>query len=218
MSKKNLKWKVMIIVILLIIPAVVIALISSRNTVRPLLNQYFYENNIKTSDLDNEDSNIRAVVYNGITIEDGIKSNSIIEKKAEKITKDAKNDREKAKKLYSWIGANIEYDNNKADKILNTKEEVLESGAIYAFRDRSGVCFDYACLYVAMARSINLKVRLVIGEAYDGNQYVSHAWNEVYLADEGIWIKIDTTFYIGGNYFDSDNFDKHISKEVVGEW
>lgn len=218
MSKKNLKWKVMIIVILLIIPVVVIISMSSKNTVKSLFNQHFYEDNIKTSDLDDEDSNIRTVVYNGITIEEGIKSNSIIEKKAEKITKDAKSDREKAKVLYEWIGSNIEYDTNKANKVLNTNEEELESGAIYAFRDRSGVCFDYACLYVAMARSVNLKVRLVIGEAYDGDKYVSHAWNEVYLTDENIWIKVDTTFYVGGNYFDSDNFDKHITTEVVGEW
>ena len=82
-----------------------------------------------------------------------------------------------------------------------------------------GICFDYACLYVSMARAAGLKVRLVTGEAFDGNSYGSHAWNQVYLSDERRWINVDTTFYISGDYFDSNLFEEdHIEGEIAGEW
>lgn len=158
------------------------------------------------------------VKYNGTTIEEAVKSNSVIEEKAEYITEGCLSEREKAHAIYSWIGTNIQYDNDKADRVLSENEEINDSGAIYAFRDRSGVCFDYASLYVAMARSANLKVRLVIGEAFDGHNYVNHSWNEVYLKDEKKWINVDSTFFVGGDYFDSENFNKYRNKEVVGEW
>ena len=189
----------------------------NKNTVTLLLNN-FSRDNEKVSYVEDKRLDTPNVIYNGTTVEDGIRSNSIIEKKAKKVTESATNDREKARDIYVWIGSNIEYDNNKAEKVLNSNDETVESGAIYAFRDRSGICFDYACLYVAMARSVDLKVRLVIGEAYDGSKYVSHAWNQVYLSDEKKWINVDTTFYNGGNYFDSEKFDKHINKEIIGEW
>ena len=93
-----------------------------------------------------------------------------------------------------------------------------ESGAICAFNTRTGVCFDKACLYVAMARAAGLKVRLISGEAFDGEKYVGHAWNQVYLKDENNWINVDTTFYEAGNYFDSNLFNEHKVDSIVGEW
>lgn len=47
----------------------------------------------------------------------------------------------------------------------------LKIVGISAFKKRSGICFDYSCLYVAMARAVNLKVRLLTGTAYDGEKY-----------------------------------------------
>lgn len=160
------------------------------------------------------------IVYNGITVDEGIKSNEEIDNKAVKLTKNAKSDRERAKILYTWIGSNIKYDNDKAKKVLadNDTSEMPEGGAIDAFKNRSGICFDKACLYVAMTRAVNLKVRLVGGQAYNGQEYVGHAWNQVYLSDENTWINVDTTFYDGGNYFDSNLFNKHNAQEIVGEW
>jgi transglutaminase/protease-like cytokinesis protein 3 len=217
MNKKNILLKFITLVVILSIPVIVKNFFYEKNTVTLLLNN-FSRDNEKVSYIKDKTLDDPNVIYNGTSVEEGIKSNSIIEKKAKKVTESATNDREKARDLYVWIGSNIEYDNNKAEKVLNSNDETVESGAIYAFRDRSGICFDYACLYVAMARSVDLKVRLVIGEAYDGSQYVSHAWNEVYLNDENKWINVDTTFYNGGNYFDSENFDKHINKQIIGEW
>lgn len=158
------------------------------------------------------------IYYNGVTLEQGIKSNSEIDKKAKEITAGDKTDREKAKSIYKWVGSNIRYDYNKADMVMSNSN-VKNSGAIPAFKEREGICFDYACLYVAMCRAIGLNVRMVMGDAYNGEEYISHAWNEVYLKDENKWIKVDPTFYIAGNYFDNKNFDKdHRQKNIAGEW
>ncbi|MGL5378978.1 transglutaminase-like domain-containing protein [Clostridium sp.] len=163
------------------------------------------------------DANV-IVYYNGVTLEEGIRSTEEIDNKAKDITKNCKNDREKAKKLYSWVGSNITYDMEKANKALKN-EEVSNSGAIEAWNTRRGICFDYACLYVAMAKSTGLKVRLITGEAFDGTKYGPHAWNEVYLEDEDKWIKLDPTFYLAGDYFDNKSFDEdHIADNVAGEW
>lgn len=160
------------------------------------------------------------IIYNGITIDEGIKSNENINKKAVELTTNATSDRERAKILYTWIGSNIKYDDDKAEKVLSGDDtrKMPDGGAICAFENKSGICFDKACLYVAMSRAINLKVRLIGGQAFDGEQYVGHAWNQVYLNDENIWINVDSTFYDGGNYFDSNLFNNHNVEEIAGEW
>ncbi|MBK1809293.1 transglutaminase domain-containing protein [Clostridium sp. YIM B02505] len=164
-------------------------------------------------------TNAREVVYyNGVTLEQGIKSNETINQEALKLTRFKSSDKEKAKSLYAWIGTNIEYDDNKANEILSNNFRV-QSGAIPTYETRTGICFDYSCLYVAMARAANLKVRLVIGQGYNGEQWVNHAWNEVYLKEENRWITVDTTFYKAGSYFDSKRFyNDHKIEKVAGEW
>lgn len=171
---------------------------------------------------DEKDSSNQIIIYNGITIDEGIKSNENIDNKAIQLTKNSKNDREKAKILYTWIGSNIKYDDDKAKKVLNGKEQsdMPESGAVPAFENKSGICFDKACLYVSMSRAIGLKVRLIGGQILEDNgQYTGHAWNQVYIKEENKWINVDTTFYEGGNYyFDSEFFDDHKVEDIAGEW
>lgn len=172
--------------------------------------------------LGKNDSSNQVVIYNGVTIEEGIKSNESINNKAIQLTKNASNDREKAEILYTWIGSNIKYDYDKAEKVLNEKDarDMPESGAICAFENKSGICFDKSCLYVAMSRSIGLKVRLIGGQILNENgQYSGHAWNQAYIKEENKWINVDTTFYEGGNYyFDSQFFDDHKVEDIAGEW
>jgi transglutaminase/protease-like cytokinesis protein 3 len=150
---------------------------------------------------ENKSSKDDIIIYNGITIDEGIKSNENINNKAVQLTKKAKSDREKAKILYSWVGSNIKYDDDKAKKVLKGDDT----------RDK-------ACLYVAMARAINLKIRLIGGQVFDGEKYGGHAWNQVYLKEENKWINVDSTFYESGNYFDSNLFDKHKEEDIAGEW
>lgn len=158
------------------------------------------------------------IYYNGVTLEDGIKSSEEINSKARELVGFSSTDIEKAKNIYSWIGSNIKYDFEKAEKALNN-EDAGRSGAIVAWETRSGICFDYACLYVAMAREVGLKVRLITGDAYDGRQFGPHAWNEVYISEEDRWINLDPTFYLAGDYFDNyDFYDDHIKDNIAGEW
>ena len=162
-------------------------------------------------------SNI-VIYYNGVTLEEGIKSNEKIDTMARELTENVTDDMDKARILYSWIGSNLQYDYDRAEKALNN-EKIEDSGAITAFNRRSGICFDYACLYVAMARAVNLNVRLLTGTAYDGSQYGPHAWNEVYISEIDKWIPLDTTFYYAGDYFNNDDFyEDHIIDSIAGEW
>ncbi|MBO3387322.1 transglutaminase domain-containing protein [Clostridium perfringens] len=157
-------------------------------------------------------------LYNGVTLEQGIKSNEAINKKAKELTKNAKSSREKAKRIYTWISENINYDDNKAENISEKTSE-YRSGAIEAFETRKGICFDYSCLYVAMAREAGLKVRIVTGEGFNGKEWGPHSWNEVYLPEKNQWITVDPTFGKAGNYFDSKkNSESHRDGKIVGEW
>lgn len=143
-------------------------------------------------------SNNKVYYYNGVTIDKGIQSNNQIDEKAMEITKRDENDINRAKSIYTWVGSNIAYDDSKAVKVMSETTSKYESGAIPAFRDRKGICFDYACLYTAMAKAVGLKSRIIIGEAFNGTEYISHSWNQVYLKDKGKWINVDSTFYPAG--------------------
>ncbi|MGL5151753.1 MAG: transglutaminase-like domain-containing protein [Clostridium sp.] len=161
-----------------------------------------------------KESNKGVIYYNGIRIEDGIKSNDSINKKARELTKNSNNDRQKAKILYSYVGAHIQYDYDKAERV-SSSDFSSRSGAVEAFNTGSGICLDYACLYTAMANAVDLKVRVVVGEMNDRGDWIGHAWNEVYLEDEGKWIQVDPTNYTAGNYFDNKKVELNYKTEDI---
>ena len=158
------------------------------------------------------------IYYNGVTLEQGIKSNQEIDNFSKTLTSKDGNTVSKAKKIYNWVGKNIDYDSEKANEVLNNDFR-KGSGAIPAFQSRQGICFDYACLYVAMCRANAIKVRMVTGYGFNGVSWIGHAWNQVYIPEEKKWINVDATFYKGGYYFNSDNFNlDHKASEIAGEW
>ncbi|MBU5590603.1 transglutaminase-like domain-containing protein [Clostridium sp. MSJ-4] len=158
------------------------------------------------------------VYYNGVTLEEGIKSSEYIDNFSINLVKGYNNDKAKAKAIYNWIGLNINYDYEKVDKVYNNDFKV-DSGAKVAYDTKEGICFDFSCLFVAMCRATGLKVRLVTGEGFNGLDWVSHSWNQVYISEEDRWINVDTTFYRGGNYFNSKKFDlDHRGENIIGEW
>lgn len=174
---------------------------------------------VDVPDAKNENNSKRVIVYyNGITLDEGVKSNSKIDSLAKELTAGETSSKGKAKIIYNWVGSNVEYDHDKAEKVLSNDFNI-KSGAIPTFQTRKGICFDYSCLYVAMCRANGLKVRIVTGEGFNGVSWVSHAWNQVYLQEESRWINVDTTFYKGGNYFNSRRFDMdHRNAKIAGEW
>ncbi|HHV97998.1 MAG TPA: transglutaminase domain-containing protein [Clostridiaceae bacterium] len=157
--------------------------------------------------------------FNGVTIDEAIKSTPEIDRTAAEIVGDEESDTKKAYLIYKWVSKNIEYDFEKAENIVyNTWK--YKSGSIEAFNTRKGICFDYSCLYISMCRAVGLKVRLITGLGYSGTSWGDHAWNQVWSEEEQRWINLDTTFGSSGkNYFDKpDFFVDHRDGQIQGEW
>jgi hypothetical protein len=156
--------------------------------------------------------------FNGVTIEEAVKSNSQIDNKARDLVKTEKTETMKAYLLYKWISENIYYDYDKANRIVNKLNDV-KSGSIVAYESRKGICFDYSCLYVSMCRAVNLKVRLITGLGYSGLSWGDHSWNEVYSREENRWISVDATFGKASNYFDNPTFgNDHTDRDLQQQW
>lgn len=134
-------------------------------------------------------------------------SNAQIDEKAKEIVQGAKSDREKALRLYKWIGSHITYDDNKAMLIEANRYQTLTFGAIPTFQSGKGVCSDYSSLMVAMGRAVGLQVQQEVGMGVlpDGSGG-PHAWNVVYLKDENKRIPCDPTWEQAGNFFDNRDF------------
>ena len=126
---------------------------------------------------------------------------------AAEITKGAKTNEEKARKLYDWVGSRVQYDWDKANAYMD-RGEWNEQNPQDTFVTRKGVCIDYSRLYAVMARAVDLEVRVVTGLGYDGRGgYGPHAWNTV-LIEGDQWIPLDATWANGGNWFNPPNFDE----------
>lgn len=125
-------------------------------------------------------------------------------------------DEEKARLLYDWVGTRISYDYAKAE---NYEQNRIwhEQNPQETFDTRLGVCIDYARLYAVMARSVNLQVRVVTGQGYDGRGgYGPHAWNEVYIKERQVWLPLDSTWAQSGDWFNSPDFnDTHVKESVL---
>lgn len=138
-----------------------------------------------------------------------------IEETASHIVKGASTDEEKARKLYDWVGSRVSYDYEKV-KVYEEQRIWREQTPQDTYDTRSGVCIDYARLYAMMARSQDLKVRVVTGRGYDGQgSYGPHAWNEVYLQEKQEWIPLDPTWAKSGNWFNPPRFNETHIKEKV---
>lgn len=185
-------------------------------------NEYTIDTNsgvITAKSLAQEQDPTTIVYYNGVTLSEAVKSDTAINDMAKEITQGDSTDLEKARAIYNWIGSNIVYNEAKAQEITRDNGKGIKSGAIVAFNTKTGVCFDYASLYVAMARAVGLKVRIISGEGYTGTNWGPHAWNEVYIPSEKKWIPVDPTFATTGDYFATNDFyATHRDGKIIGQW
>lgn len=163
--------------------------------------------------------NIKVIQYfNGVTLDDAVKSTPEIDKLALELTKNEEGDYNKSKKLYKWITGNIKYDYEKARKIAKETRDT-QSGTIICYETRQGICFDYSSLFISMCRANGIKVRLVTGLGYSGLAWGDHAWNQFYDSQAKGWVNVDCTFGVSGNYFDISKFYlDHKDEEIQGEW
>lgn len=81
--------------------------------------------------------------------------------------------------ILAWISTNIRVDYI-AETLTGT--EVLEQ--------RRGKCAEFAILFASLARAAGIPTKIVLGEANQGNFWVGHLWNEVWL---GQWLAVDPT-------------------------
>lgn len=173
---------------------------------------------VNPSELEQGENRNVIIYYNGVTLEEGIQSNDDIDLFSRALVENEKTTREKAKKIYEWVSSEIKYDDDKAKKILNN-DLTTKSGAVNTFNSKKGICFDFSCLFIAMCRANDIKVRIITGQGFNGEKWVNHAWNQVYISEKEQWINVDTTFAIGGNYFDSKMFlIDHKDAKIAGEW
>jgi len=129
------------------------------------------------------------------------------------LTKPAKNDREKARAIFRWIAANIDYDVQvffKGGSGLTAAGDVLKRG--------KSVCYGYSDLFLALAEEAGLQAVMIRGYGkgygYQPGQHFSgpsnHAWNAVLI--NGSWYLIDTTWgagYVSGGGKYVRHFDDH---------
>lgn len=94
--------------------------------------------------------------------------------------------RQKVASIADWLRRNIVYDFVKA---VTVKKDFIPD--LEAVLDRHmGICLEKACLCAALCRSQGIKCKVAIGHISDGTY---HAWNVVYVDEEGKWYKLDTT-------------------------
>lgn len=123
----------------------------------------------------------------------------------------ATNDTERARAVYRWITAEVDYDAEAffaGDYGLLTPEEVLA--------EREAICSGYSRLFEALAERMGLETEEVIGfskgytSAIGELDDVNHAWNAVQV--DGQWQLVDVTW--GSGYLDEqgafvESFNPH---------
>ena len=113
--------------------------------------------------------------------------------------------------IFGYVTDNITYDYDLASTVKSGY--IPEPDAVLA--KGSGICFDYASLFAAMARSQDIPTRLVIGYAADN---IYHAWNEVYTTETG-WIAAELLLSKSGyNLVDSTFYAGAANKEAMAEY
>lgn len=109
---------------------------------------------------------------------------------------DLTSDKEKTEKIYDYIVKLLTYDDEKAATVQKGYLPDVDA----TLKERKGICFDYSALFAAMLRAQDIPVRLAIGYVQPENLY--HAWNQVYL--DGEWVWMDATFGPSSRHTEED--------------
>ncbi len=131
--------------------------------------------------------------------------NDEIISKAKELTEDAASDYKKAEAIFEFINLGMVYD--ASDKYMNMEN----LSAVTTLHEMRGVCKDFAILYVAMCRAVQIPSRVVTGcsiiekdtnasgDVLQEKKIENHAWTEIYLQDFG-WVPVDpTSVYMVGS-------------------
>lgn len=110
---------------------------------------------------------------------------------------------EKDHPLIQQMAAGIKKADNEAATVKNIFDMVIynlkyvndnkSSGALYAAKNKTGECSEYADLLVALCRAKGIPARTVSGYINHPAIVPRHAWAEVYLKKHG-WVPFDPTW------------------------
>lgn len=108
----------------------------------------------------------------------------VLIKKALEIVKGSENSWEAVCRISSWVDNNID-------------GAIIDGSARDTYDRGSGLCAAQSNLTAALFRAAGIPARVVWGVLYvpkDGGSFGHHAWNEVFMGDDG-WIPIDVTIH-----------------------
>jgi len=144
---------------------------------------------------------------------------SLSVKLALELTKDESEFFSQVTTVYSYVISNVTYDTDKAKAAANGELQTYVPDNDQILRSRTGICFDYATLTVAMLRSVDIPAKVTFGFASTGADAdpVYHAWVSVYSSELGWvdnviefsasgWTRMDPTFSASSNNKSMANF------------
>lgn len=102
------------------------------------------------------------------------------------LTEPFPNDEQKARSIYCWVTANVEYD---LDNFSTHPQDVLQK--------RVATCDGYSRLFESLCIETGLEAKIIVGHARGrgGQEISSHAWNAVMIDKR--WQLVDSTWGAG---------------------
>lgn len=127
---------------------------------------------------------------------------------------------QKARAIFIWVTENIDYDVNKMFAIESgghyNSSRIQSEDAKNTLKTKTGVCWDYACLFsdIANKAGLNSFVILGIAGAHSFGDPISHAWCATEIGSK--WYLMDPTWGAGfiGHYYtlkDPQRFHRKIN-------
>lgn len=108
--------------------------------------------------------------------------------KANQLTEGLTTDYRKASAIFEYVNTKLNYSANSSTS---------NAGALAALKSSSGVCEEFATLFVAMCRAEEIPARAVAGykveEANGEYVLIDHVWTEIFLDDYG-WLPVEPTY------------------------
>jgi len=95
-------------------------------------------------------------------------------------------------KMNEWVHDNIRYNLSYTDITVNDIVDTTQTSE-WVLKNRVGVCDELSNLFIALARASGIPARVIVGSVFKDNQWIPHAWAEVYIPRYG-WIEVDPTW------------------------
>ncbi|MHA1148889.1 MAG: transglutaminase-like domain-containing protein [Promethearchaeota archaeon] len=199
------------------------------------LNEIYFDDDIKDSDIDDYDYSDEVFdLYCNHTQKYYRIDDSDLISLSNNIVKTSDNPIEKAEKIYDWVIKNLDYDDNMPSE---------EKGASWAYDNMRGDCSEFSSLMVTLLRIQQIPARKVVGfvvsndptlrpeigdtweyeTSYDGStkttktNFLGHAWVQYYVAGIG-WMVADPTWGLENHFNYFNRIDYFHVGVAVGQW